>query len=200
MDEDEAQIAKFLSDYGLAAEQFPKAEVGATKTPDFRVRGVETGGHLFYCEVKSIQRDSWLDRKLEKAKPGELVGGARKDPIFNRLTDDIHKAAKQFAAVNALVEHPNVLAFVNHDRMCGFLDLIAVLTGNFMAEGGKALPTYRIYSEGRVKGDKANIHLFLWVDDFKPARLLFAQNHEQHHLLLCSCFQMDPEAIVPINS
>lgn len=52
MDEDEERIAKLLSDYGLAAEQFQKTEVGATKTPDFRVRAAEAGDHLFYCEVK----------------------------------------------------------------------------------------------------------------------------------------------------
>ena len=137
MDEDEERIARFLSDYDLTAEQFEKAEVGATKTPDFRVRSADSGDHLFYCEVKSIQKDGWLDRKFEEAEPGELVGGARKDSIFNRLTDDIHKAAKQFAAVNAAIDRPNVLAFVNHDRMCGFLDLVAVLTGNLRRRAAK---------------------------------------------------------------
>lgn len=200
MDADEERIGGFLADYGLAADRFQKSEIGSGKTPDFRVRRPDSEELLFYCEVKSIREDDFLDRRLDEAEPGELAGGARKDPIFNRLTDDIHQAVKQFAAVNAELARPNVLAFVNHDRMCGFLDLIGVLTGNFMAEGGRAIPSYRLYSEGRIKDEKASIHLFLWLDDFRPHRLLFGQTHEDHHLLLCECFRMEPAAIVQIRS
>lgn len=77
--------------------------------------------------------------QVNSAAPGELVGGARNDPIFNRLTADIHEAVKQFDAVNRDQEYPNVLALVNHDDMCGFNDVLGILTGNFYASDGGAI-------------------------------------------------------------
>jgi hypothetical protein len=50
------------------------------------------------------------------------------DPIFNRLAEHIHHAAKQFDAVNHDHEYANVVVFTNSDAHCGFPDLLAVLT------------------------------------------------------------------------
>jgi hypothetical protein len=128
MDPDEERVKAYLENHGLTVERFSKAETRTGKTPDFRV--FRNGEFLFYCEVKSSPKDKWLDEQLYNAAPGELVGGARNDPIFNRLTSDIHQAVKQFDAVNKQQKHPNILALVNHDDMCGFNDLLAILTGN----------------------------------------------------------------------
>ena len=199
MDEDEQRVASYMTDHGLVANRFSKSEVGKNKTPDFRVQRSGSDNLLFYCEVKSIRKNDWLGRYHADPESPEMVGSARKDPVFNRLTEDIHEAAKQFEAVNPEIIYPNVLAFVNHDRMCGFFDLIGVLTGNFMAEGGKTFPIYRLYSEGRIRQEKDGLHLFVWLDDFKPHRLLFSQTHENHHLLLCDCFHIEPSVIKQVG-
>ena len=122
---DSEQVVKdFLSGYGLRSEKFDKKQLGIGKTPDFRV--YINGELIFYCEVKNAQKDMWLDEKFEKAALGEIVGGLRKDPVFNRLSAHIHKARKQFDAVNKDENLPNVLACCNEDQQSGFLDLLAV--------------------------------------------------------------------------
>ncbi|MDY6868254.1 MAG: hypothetical protein SVT56_10170 [Chloroflexota bacterium] len=198
MDADEVTVKEFLEGKGLTPERFSKEEMRAGKTPDFRVfRDEEL---QFFCEVKGSPKDGWLDQQLEDGEPGQLVGGLRNDPIFNRLTDDIHQAIKQFDAVNRERKNPNVLALVNHDEVCGFNDLLAVLTGNFYAENGTVHPIYRQFSHGRIRDEKAEIDLFIWLDDHKPLRLLFSQVHEGHHANLLTVFGLSQDAIVQIDS
>lgn len=193
------QIVKdFLSGYGLKSEKFNKEELGNGKTPDYRVyKDVEL---YSYCEVKNAQKDTWLDDKLEKSKPGEMVGGLRKDPVFNRLSTHIHKARKQFDAVNADEKLPNILSFYNEDEQSGFLDLMAVTTGNFFAEGGAVFPIYKHVSEGRIKEDIAKIHLFIWLDAHKPHRFLFNTINSKFQSELCATFGFDPKKLELIHS
>jgi hypothetical protein len=200
MENDKKKVELFFENHALKISRFSKSEMRRGKTPDFKVHSDSSNDLLFYCEVKSIKKDEWLDTQIAAVPPGEIAGGLRKDPIFNRLTDDIYEASKQFDAVNPDLAFPNVLAFVNHDSGCGFLDLIAVLTGNAMTEGSGAIPIYRLYSEGRIKGKKDRIHLFIWLDDFKPLRLLFSQKNENHHKLLCSYWNINPATIKIIDS
>ena len=97
----------------LQPVRFTVKEMAASKTPDFRVF---SGNDLeFYCEVKSPEEDTWLDGQLDNPVLEEIVGGIRNDPIFNRLSAHIHKARKQFDAVNPMEAYPNVLAFYNQD-------------------------------------------------------------------------------------
>jgi hypothetical protein len=156
----------YLRKYGLRPERFTKAEMRRSKTPDFRAfQGEEL---VLYCEAKHVQRDEWLDKKLKNAKPLELVGGLRPDPIFNRLSNHIHEAAQQFNAVNPDHRYPNVLVFVNSDRHCGVADLRSVLTGNFYAKDGSVEPIYTEYSEGRIREEKLAIDLYIWRDEWRP--------------------------------
>ena len=198
MDPDEERVKHYLEERGFSVERFSKAEVRAGKTPDFCV--FQNGTFLFYCEVKSSPEDRWLDEQLNNAASGELVGGARNDPIFNRLTSDIHEAVKQFDAVNKDQKHPNILALVNHDNMCGFNDLLGILTGNFYANDGTAHPIYRRFSHGRIKDEKRMVHLFVWLDDHKPDRLLFTQADDAHHASLCTAFCVSQNEIKQIGS
>lgn len=198
MDPDEEKVKSYLEERGFTVERFPKTETRAGKTPDFRV--FRNGEFLFYCEVKSSPEDRWLDEQLNRAAPGELAGGARNDPIFNRLTKDIHEAVKQFDAVNKDQRYPNILALVNHDDMCGFNDLLGILTGNFYANDGTAHPIYRQFSHGRIKDKKGAVHLFIWLDDHKPDRLLFSQTEETHHEALCIAFGVKQNEIKQISS
>jgi hypothetical protein len=181
---DKNTVTEFLAKKGLTATEFQKQERRNGKTPDFRV--LHNDVFAFFCEVKTIQKD--------------MTDGLRNDPVFNRLTDDIHAAVKQFDAVNSKVAAPNVLALINHDQSCVFSDLIAVLTGNFIAENDKPDPIYKQFSEGRIKDEKTRIHLFLWLDDFNPERLLFSRTHAEFHKQLCGWFRVDPNGIKQIPS
>ena len=113
MDADEEKAKSYLEQHGFIVSRFSKVETRAGQTPDFRVS--RDGHFAFFCEVKSSPADRWLDAMIENVSPGEIVGGGRKDPIFNRMTADIHKAVKQFDAVNENREYPNVLFLINHD-------------------------------------------------------------------------------------
>ena len=196
---DAEQIAKeFLSGYGLASDKFTKKELRNGKTPDYRVY---KDSKLFgYCEVKNAQKDAWLDSKLDNAKPGEIVGGLRKDPVFNRLAGHIHKARKQFDAVNHDEVLPNILVLYNQDKQSGFLDLMAITTGNFFAEGGAVFPIYKHISEGRVKKDIEKVHLFIWLDAYNPHQFLFNTINSRFQSELCSMFGFDPERLELIHS
>jgi hypothetical protein len=183
MNDQEMKVANELTRYGLRCESFTRIEMAERKTPDFRVfYGDE---FALYCEVKEIAADPWL-------------GGLRSDPIFNRLSDDIHTAVKQFDAVNPDLQYPNVLAFVNNDRMCGSLDLIGVLTGHLLLEGGGSAAIYNKYSEGRIQQEKKRIHLYLWFDSFKANKVLFNPADSRHHNRLCKWFGIKPEAVEKI--
>ena len=190
----EQVVKDFLSGYGLRSEKFDKTQIGIGKTPDFRIF-INTD-LVFYCEVKNAQKDMWLDEKIAKADPGEIiVGGIRKDPVFNRLSAHIHKAHKQFDAVNKNESLPNVLAFYNEDKQSGFLDLLAVTTGNFYAEGGEVYPIYKNFSEGRIKADIEKIHLIIWLDVHKPYRFMFNLANNRFQNELCSIFEYDPKQL-----
>jgi hypothetical protein len=156
---------EWLTRRGLRAERFTKLEMRQGKTPDFRVfKGTE---FVFYCESKHVQYDEWLDKRLANAKPLEIVGGLRHDPTFNRLAGHVHEAAKQFYAVNADRELPDVLIFTNSDTHCLFADLLSALTGNFHAEGGTVEPIYKEISEGRIREEKLTIDLYVWLREWK---------------------------------
>lgn len=194
----EERVKEFLSSYGLSVERFTKQEMKKGKTPDYRVMIDDQFSH--YCEVKNSEKDKWIDNKFEGAEAGEIVGGHRKDPVFNRLTAHIHKARKQFDAVNPNEDHPNVLTFYNEDKNSGFLDLLAVTTGNFFAEGGDVFPIYKNFSEGRVKKDIERIHLFIWLDAYKPRRFLFNTINLKFQSELCVIYGFDPERLELIHS
>jgi hypothetical protein len=184
---------EYLAGHALRAERFTKAEMRQGKTPDFRIfKGSE---FVFYCESKHVQYDDWLDKQLENAKPLEIVGGLRHDPIFNRLADRIHDAAKQFDAVNHDHEFPNVLIFTNSDTHCGFPDLLSVLTGNFHAEGGAVEPIYKEISEGRIREEKLTIDLYVWLNEWKGKQqkgTLYFNAGSKHYGAVSALFGSDP--------
>jgi len=194
----ERVVKDFLSRYGLRSEKLEKNMIRTGKSPDFQV--YRNDQLAFYCEVKNAQKDTWLDEKLSKADIGEIVGGSRKDPVFNRLSAHIHKARKQFDAINNDEKLPNVLAFYNEDDQSDFLDLLAVTTGNFFAEGGAVFPIYKNFSEGRIKSDIEKIHLFIWIDAYKQHRFLFNMINSKYQDYLCSIFRFDPKKLELVHS
>jgi hypothetical protein len=184
MNNPENKVIAELEKYDLRCELFSKNEMKTRKTPDRKVYCRDE--FAFYCEIKEIAKDDWL-------------GGEKPDPIFNRISDDIHTAVKQFESVNPNLEHPNVLAFVNNDERCGSLDLVGVLTGHLLIDGDGSAPIYLKYSNGRIKDEKNRIHLYLWFDSFKANKFLFNSVDTRHRDRLCEYFGIDPKAIEMIN-
>jgi hypothetical protein len=132
--------------------------------PDFKM--VSWRGLIGYCEVKS-PRDDWLDEQLLRAPPGTIIGGIREDPRFNRIARHILKAVKQFSTVNPGHSLPNVLVFVNHDDGSNFNDLYETVTGYARAQSGERYPFHTNIAEGRLGPKRADIDLYLWIDDHR---------------------------------
>jgi hypothetical protein len=134
----ETPVFEYWARLGVSATRFEKAEMRHGRTPDFLVM---YGDSLaLFSEVKTVQEDDWLDRRIGEAPPGTSAGASRPDPAYNRIGNRIHSAAGQFDAVNPNLRVPNVLAFVNHDFDAGVQDPAAVPTGNAYTDCGSILP------------------------------------------------------------
>jgi hypothetical protein len=182
MDIDENYIREFFTTKGLRAEEFNKNEKGHSKTPDFKV--FKENNLVFFCEIKTIARDEW-------------AGGSRNDPVYNRLSTKIHEAVNQFNTINPDLKYPNVLVFINHNNegRCGVIDLYSVFTGFAKIEGGGVFPGFTKFSEGRIKGEKNRIHLFIWVKEDKAPNYLFNEDNKIYVEKLCSYFDINPRDI-----
>ncbi len=189
MDSDEKEVCNFLKRLDLLAKKFSNKEKLKSKTPDFRV--YKTNKLAFYSEVKTVSPDWWLNNQLKNAPPGIIVGGGRKDPVFNRLSNKIHEAVQQFDAVNPSLEYPNVLAFINHDNTIDTSYRLNILTGDFFAEDGTRYPIYRKFSEGRIKNEKIRIHLYIWIDRFKNNFYFLNTINQEHLINLCKYLKID---------
>lgn len=178
----------------LQLERFNRAETLAGRTPDFRVQ--RGGTVVAYCEVKS-PRDDWLDEQLDSAAPGQIVGGARSDPTFNRIARHVLKAATQFEAVNDKRSVPNILVFINHADASGFGDLQETLTGMFHTDKGERIPTMTNISDGRLGETRFKIDLYVWIDN-KTKRVqgyLFNETNAAHVEALCVLLSLDRSKI-----
>ncbi len=178
----------------LQLERFDRMETLAGRTPDFRVK--RDGAVVAYCEVKS-PRDDWLDEQLDGANPGQIVGGPRPDPTFNRIARHVQKAVTQFDAVNVARSVPNILVFVNHADATGFGDLRETLTGMFHTADGERIPTMRNISEDRLGEARLKIDLYVWIDN-KTRRVqgyLFNETTAAHLETLCVLLGLDRSKI-----
>lgn len=156
-----AAVSALLAERKLDAVRFTKEEMRSGQTPDFKV--LRDGELVAFCEVKSTH-DYWLDDQLDAAPPGEVVGGSRDDPTFNRLSNAIHKAVGQFDSVNPSLDHLNLLVIVNYDDMSGPDDLRETLTGEFWSSDGSRHATTKHISEGRIKDEKHRIDLYAMLN------------------------------------
>lgn len=191
-------VAAYFEGHGLRLSRFSKNETRAGKTPDFRV--MDDVRLFAYCEVKS-PRDEWLDEQIDQAEPGEIVGRPRPDPIFNRLSTMVGKAAKQFNAVNPERSVPNILAIVNHDDASHPGDLLETLTGFFHADNGTRHPTMRHVSEGRLREAKDLIDLYVWINaqNGRVQGYLFSESVPAHVDALCAILGLDRDKIQPAS-
>jgi hypothetical protein len=146
----------------------------------------QAGELVAFCEVKS-PRDDWLENQLSAAPPGQITGGGRPDPVFNRLARHIQKAATQFDAVNKDQIVPNILVFVNHDRDSHSGDLREALTGVFHGDSGVRYLTMPNIAEGLVGQSKRRIDLYTWIDAAtkRVQGHVFSEAIPQHVATLC---------------
>ena len=195
----EERAKGFIEGRGFTCELFTKEEMRKGRTPDFKV--YQKGDFRFYCEVKGMAKDQWLDNQLAAAPPGKIVGGLRDDPVFNRIAKDIYDAVNQFDAVNPRLECPNAIVFVNSKGShCYYGDLLSTVTGNFFAEGGKIDYIYGKYSDGRIKEKKQRVHMFVWLEPTGEHYFLFNDLKGHHQRDLCSWLGKDPDTIKLLGS
>lgn len=194
MNVDESKMADFLQNKGFRVELATENKRFQSKAPDLRV--YKNDSFAFFCEVKSIEQDRWIDILLEKAPPGRIVGNMQHDPRYNRISAKIHEAAKQFDSVNPYLDDPNVLAFVNHDtRGCRFQELKNVLTGYFVDDKGNRHFIFGKYSEGRIKAEKYKINLYIWFNESENEPYYFIIKENRHFGKLCNFFDINPDSI-----
>jgi hypothetical protein len=169
-----------------------------SETPDFKV--MRAGRVIAFCEVKS-PRDDWLDEQIDAAPPGQLAGGHRPDPTFNRIARLVKKAASQFDAVNADRSLPNILVLVNHADASNVDDLVVTLTGTFVTDSGEHIPTVRHLSEGRIRQARHRIDLYVWIDVKTSAVQYRFNDASQQRFIddLCNLLGRDPSDIQDIR-
>lgn len=193
---DEALVLGYWQGKGFEVGSFAKKEMRDLKTPDFRLS--HGGVEVALCEVKSFQRDLWLEDQLKNALPGELVGGLRPDPVFNRISNAIHIAFKQFESVNADHRLLNFLFLVNHDTSAKPEDLDRVLTGYENPRMGLLEPTCAQFSEGRIREEKNQIDLYIWLR-LKGGRILSREyrvlGNPSTQERVCELLKVDPAQV-----
>ena len=194
IDHNENLAKKFLESRGFTCERFTKQEMKKGRTPDFRV--YQNGEFRFYCEVKGILKDKWIDDLLAAVPPGEIVEGSRGYPVFNRIAKDIYEAVNQLDAVNPRLESANVIVFVNNEGShCDYDNLLNTITGKFFSECGKIYQIYEKYSKGRIKDKKSRIHMFVWLEPNGKHYFLFNDIKRSHDRNLCLWLGKDPDKI-----
>ena len=198
MNQGEQAAADFLARRGLRIQRFSKEDVRCGRAPDFRVFRNEE--FVMFCEATHLPCDDWLHERLDNAAPGQIVGGVRADPIFNRLTNHVHEAVRQFNSVNPRHEHPNTLFLANSDRVSDVLDLIAVLDGVFRAERGVQEPICTQYSQGRIRREKFTVDLFIWWNVWMNKEPQRVWHPSVHHQRVCELLGCDAHSNLQLGS
>lgn len=182
-------MVDYLTSHCLRPRRFTKAQMAKGKTPDFRV--YQGRALTFYCEVKT--KEDWLLPEALKAPPGTIFGGLRDDFTYFRLTEYIHNAAQQFAAVNPAEEYPNVLAIVANDPDVSFSDLLTALTGLLFTN--RRVLRLSDLPQSKIKNEKLRIHLYLWfVSGATEPQHFWPEVHVEHDRTLCRLLSIDPRS------
>ena len=185
----EDRVVDYLTSHGLRPSRFTQAEMRKGKTPDFRV--YQGRALAFYCEVKT--KEDWLLAEALKAPPGTIFGGLRDDFTYLRLTEYIHHAAQQFAAVNPAEEYPNVLAIVANDPDISVPDLLTALTGLLFTN--RRVLRLSDLPQNKIKNEKLRIHLYLWFASGATEPKHFrSEVHAEHDRTLCRLLSVDPRS------
>jgi len=186
---DEAYVLGFWKNKGFEVASFAKNEMRDRKTPDFLLK--RDGEEVALCEVKSFQRDAWLEEQLKESAPGELAGGLRPDPTFNRISNAVHTAFQQFESVNPDHRLLNFLFLINHDASARSEDLDRVLTGYENPRMGLLDPTCVQFSEGRIREEKYKIDLYVWSEGEIGSRAYRFLGNPKTQERVCDLLKLD---------
>lgn len=194
-EDDDMKIAEKLvfSPNSLDLLKIPR---GAGRSADLQI--LQNGLLVAYCELKS-PRDEWLETLLDVAKPCQIVGCAREDPVFKKIRKHANKASKQFEAINPKRAVPNVLVFVNHDDGSNFNDLRETFTGLFHAANGSRHATM-LDTAASLERAKSQIDLCVWIDGRRSTvqGYFFNQGATPDYMKqLCVLLGINPAAIQP---
>lgn len=192
-EDDDLKLAEKLvfAPNGLYIQKIPR---GASRSADLRV--LQNGVLVAYCELKS-PRDEWLDKLLDRAKPCQVVGGGRDDPVFKKIRKHANKASQQFEVTNPKRAVPNVLVFVNHDDVSDFGDLRETFTGLFHTADGSRHPTM-LDMAASLNRAKTQIDMCVWIDGktSKTRGYFFNRDATPNYLnQLCALLGKNPAAI-----
>lgn len=197
---DEALVSGYWQGKGFTVGPYSKNEMRDLKTPDFRLS--RNGVDIALCEVKSFQKDVWLENQIAGAASGELVGGLPNDPIFNRISNAVHTAVKQFESINSDHKLLNFLFLVNHDTNARPEDLDRVLTGFEDPRHGYFERTCEQFSEGRIREEKKKIDLYVWLDLLKNGRFRSGEyrvlGNSKTQSQVCDLLEINPTEIKQI--
>ena len=169
MNDNEAEelVCNYFRDSGFGVERIPESP-GLGKTPDLRLTDAN-GVTVAYCEVKS-PRDLWLQEQWAKALPGQrIVGGARADPIFNRIGRNLLKAAQQLGEYGPAANIPRIVVIVNRDSAATFNDLIETMTGKLHLGGGKFVRTQPVDPKWMAPV-LADVDAVGWINAKRPTK------------------------------
>lgn len=91
-------------------------------------------------------------------------------------------------------DYPNILMFTNLDSQCGYNDLYAVLTGDFLGKGGIGEGVYDQYAKGRVMSDKMSVDVFVWWNGSEKIslRVVRFSAEPRHYARVCDLLHFDP--------
>lgn len=142
----EARAASWLESLGHRPE---KIEEDSSKKPDFRVLA-KTGNEVFYVEVKVIEG------------PGESEG-ILFDPLFNKISNRIRDAYKQFQGNDPEHNLPRVLLFLADDFRIHGQTMFDFFSGRIEIEG-KIIRELKRFRFGRVRNDLGEIDLYVILD------------------------------------
>ena len=186
---DEAFALGYWKKKGFDVASFAKNEMRDRKTPDFLLK--RNDEEIALCEVKSFQKDAWLEEQLMESALGELVGGPRPDPIFNRISNAVHTAFQQFESVNPDHSLLNFLFLVNYDTSANSEDLDRVLTGYENPRMALFEPTCVHFCGGRIREEKYKIDLYVWFDGGIDSRAYYFLGNPETQNRVCDLLKID---------
>jgi hypothetical protein len=180
----------FLARFNVSLRRLPK---GSGKTADYEL--AVAGERAAVVEVKRL---GWRPRTPERGwhvTEGEdgVRHAVRDDNAPDRVGTAIHEACKQLRNY----ADPKILVFVNDERLIDVGDLDEAFNG-FMEYGNAQVGYVNTASmkigQGRIRGEKNLIDLYVWVDRHQPGDPVFRATSDVGSKLAQRFFGMRLEA------
>ena len=177
--EDEVYVRNLFDErYGACLRKIPET---SEPTPDYEL--VVEGKRCAVLEAKRLERAPRTpENGWRVSRHGPITRATREDNGPSRVTALIHKACRQFSAFS----DPKILAFVNDENMLDALDMEEAFNGSLYygnEQIGYANTSSAKIANGRIREEKKNIDLFIWMDRYKTRNPVFRfATDTGHHL------------------